>query len=190
MGAVMTMENNESVRMAELISVLRRLCDLKDHHLIKRRTITNAERDCLLQFSDTETMGMKELGRLLDITPAGVTRVVRSLEDKGLVTREMDARDRRGVNAVLTAQGARIARDLRAVSDDLYRSIMHRIEPDARKSVVLALERLVQALDEWLHSQDSIDSELTDSILDHYGIGHWDIQQMNSPRRPRSNGDS
>jgi DNA-binding MarR family transcriptional regulator len=163
--------------MAEMISALRQLCALKDHHLIRKRNITNAERNCLLQFSDSETMGMKELGKLLDITPAGVTRIVRSLEAKGIAKRQMDPGDRRSINVVLSSKGAKIARDIRAVSDEMYRAVMHRIEPENRKSVILALEHLVKALEAWLHSQDKIDAELTDSILDHYGIAHWDLDQ-------------
>jgi DNA-binding MarR family transcriptional regulator len=54
------------------------------------------------------TVSMKELGRRLHCDASFVTAVADSLEDLGLVRREMDPDDRRVKNLVLTRKGAAV----------------------------------------------------------------------------------
>ena len=49
-----------------------------------------------------------ELAEILHVHPGSLTRVVRRLEQAGLVRRETDSKDRRRVILTLTARGARL----------------------------------------------------------------------------------
>jgi DNA-binding MarR family transcriptional regulator len=142
-------------KLAELIFTLRQKCALKDLYFIKRAGISSAEYNCLMQFFGSTSIGMKELGGRLDITPGGVTRIITGLEDKGIVERRIDAEDRRGINVILTRKGERLVRDMRQASLEIHTDIIERIEASSRKGVIEAIERLIRAIDSWLESNSN-----------------------------------
>ncbi|AGG08551.1 MULTISPECIES: MarR family winged helix-turn-helix transcriptional regulator [Dehalococcoides] len=50
--------------------------------------------------------GIKDLANLLNISPSAVTQIVDGLVEKGLLTREMDLKDRRAISLSLTAEAS------------------------------------------------------------------------------------
>ena len=137
-------------RIAELVFQLRQRCSLKDHYLVDRIKITMADYNCLMEFFDSGSRGMKELSEHLGITPGGVTRVVAGLEEQGLVERRMSPQDRRSIDVFLTPRGKKVIGQIRQASIEMHKDIIDRIEPDARGEVVDSVERLVSAIGEWL----------------------------------------
>ncbi len=146
----MNREKNLVDRMAELVFTLRQKCALKDLYFVKMLGITAAEYNCLVQFFNTDSFGVKELAERLDITPGGVTRIVTSLEEKGIVERKISPEDRRGINVMLTPKGKKIVQEIRQASLDLHAEILQQIEPQYRQPVVEAIGKLIQAIDTWL----------------------------------------
>jgi DNA-binding MarR family transcriptional regulator len=144
--------NNNVSRLADLIFTLRQKCALKDHYVVRRAGISQAEYNCLTQFFVTGTIGMKELGERLDITPGGVTRIITGLEEKGIVERRIDSEDRRGINVILTRRGERIVNDIRDTSLGLHAEIIERIDPSSRRKVIEAVEQLIGAINDWLEA--------------------------------------
>jgi DNA-binding MarR family transcriptional regulator len=137
-------------RLVELIFKLRKKCTLKDLYFVKNVGISYAEYNCLIQFFDAETLGMKELAARLDITPAGVTRIVSSLDKSGIVQRRVDRNDRREINVVLTRKGKRIVQDIHQASLDLHREIVNHINPKECESIMQGIEQLTKAVTMWL----------------------------------------
>ena len=146
----MARNDDQVAKMAELMFTLRQKCSLKDLHFVKRFGISSAEYNCLIQFYGMSSIGMKELGEHLSITPGGVTRIITSLEEKKLVKREIDPDDRRGINVNLTEQGERIVSDIRRASLELHNEILKQIKPDQHGAIVGAIEQLLGAIDTWL----------------------------------------
>lgn len=139
-------------RMAELIFTLRQKCALKDLYFVKRTGITSAEYNCLIQFYTQENLSMKELSERLDITPGGVTRIVTSLEKKGIVRRSISPEDRRGINVSLTKKGVKIVKEMKEASLELHREIIDHIDPKYREPVINAIELLIEAINNWLEA--------------------------------------
>ena len=123
-------------RIAELVSQLRHKCSLKDRYLVGKAGISVGEYNCLMEFIDSSTHGMKQLSERLGITPGGVTRVVAGLEERGLVERKMSLQDRRNIDVVLTPAGESIIGEIKTLSIDLHREIMAKIDPGIRGRVV------------------------------------------------------
>ena len=144
--------NDKVSRLADLIFTLRQKCALKDHYIVRRAGISQAEYNCLIQFFDTGTKGMKELGERLDITPGGVTRIITGLEEKGIVERRIDSEDRRGINVTLTPRGEGIVGEIRSASLGLHAEIIERIDPSSRQGVIDAIEQLIVAINDWLET--------------------------------------
>lgn len=55
-------------------------------------------------------VGMGQLGRLLHLEKSSLTGLIDRLEQRGLVTRVRDDRDRRALHVTLTSHGARLSR--------------------------------------------------------------------------------
>ena len=136
--------------MADLICLLRQKCALKDLYFVKQVGISSAEYNCLMQFFNINTLGMKEIGERLGITPGGVTRIISGLERQGIVIRNISAADRRNIDVDLTEKGIRIVNEIRQVSLDLHSEIMEQIDPEHRRSVFFAIERLIGAINVWV----------------------------------------
>jgi DNA-binding MarR family transcriptional regulator len=139
-------------KMAELIFALRQKCAQKDLYFLRHSDVSPAEYSCLLQFFGADEVGMKELGERLDITPGGVTRIVTSLEEKGIVERRISSEDRREIRVVLTQTGERLVDKVRRASHDLHAEIIGAIEPRNRDAVILGMEQLVRAISGWLET--------------------------------------
>ncbi|MBN2185030.1 MAG: winged helix-turn-helix transcriptional regulator [Candidatus Krumholzibacteriota bacterium] len=143
-------EEGHIEKMADLICLLRQKCALKDMYFVKQVGISSAEYNCLMQFFNINTLGMKEIGERLGITPGGVTRIISGLEKQGIVIRNISAEDRRNIDVDLTEKGIRIVNEIRQVSLDLHSEIMEQIDPEHRRSVFFAIERLIGAINVWV----------------------------------------
>lgn len=71
----------------------------------KRYGICLNEGMALCSLSKTERMCPGELGELLGLTPSNTSKVLRSVELKGLVTRQLCCKDRRQMYYSLTQKG-------------------------------------------------------------------------------------
>ena len=71
----------------------------------------------LCSLSQCEKMCPGELGEALGLTPSNMSKVLRTVESKGLVEREMCCKDRRQIYYSITPQGHRLlgSLDCRAI---------------------------------------------------------------------------
>jgi len=152
----MNTDKDLTAQMAEVIFSLRQKCALKDLYFVKTLGITAAEYNCLVQFFNADSLGVKELAEKLDITPGGVTRIITSLEEKKIVTRRISPEDRRGINVILTAKGKKMVKQIRQASMDLHAEILAQIDPQSRVAVVNAVKKLIEAIDSWLKAHDEV----------------------------------
>jgi len=146
------MAENEKIveEMTGLMYTLRQKCLAKDLYFGKSLGISSAEFNCLVQFFDTDAISVKHLTRKLEITPGGVTRIITSLEKKGLIVREIDLSDRRVINIRLSEKGKKIVGKIRRASLEIYGDILHKIATDDQEAVVNTIQKLIDAIDTWL----------------------------------------
>lgn len=114
-----------------------------------------------------ESMSAGELADQMRVSPATVTRIVGSLEQKELVERSRGARDRRRVMISITPRGATLI-------DDVPRSLQALLErrlailPDTRRSAVLqGLKDLVVLL-----GAEDVDASPILSVETHLDADH------------------
>lgn len=73
----------------------------------------------LLSFSREGALPITKVGERLLVHPTGITKLVDKLEQRGLVTREANPRDRRGTLARITSAGRDLAREATRVLADV-----------------------------------------------------------------------
>lgn len=152
------MDNKKKLaeHMAELVFILRQKCTAKDMVIVKRLNITPAEFNCLLQFLSDEKLSVKNLAQRLHITPGGVTRIITSLERKGIIRRDIAPYDRRGILVSLTPEGQKVVGQIKSVSTELHGEILDQIEPEHQQAIVRAITMLIEALDSWLKTHQEV----------------------------------
>jgi DNA-binding MarR family transcriptional regulator len=89
---------------------------------------------------------LNEVAEALYITPSTASRAVDDLVRKGLVERCQDPADRRAVCLSLTSQGQGLFEALRQHLIQRQLSILQQIDPDSRRDVLVALQKLAQAM--------------------------------------------
>jgi len=87
-----------------------------------------------------------ELVELIDLSPAGVSRVVDRLQDRGLVVASRRDEDRRIVEVRLTDAGLAALDDVSPLRDTVVEQAVEGIGADARARITRALRELVAAV--------------------------------------------
>jgi DNA-binding MarR family transcriptional regulator len=87
-----------------------------------------------------------ELVELIDLSPAGVSRVVDRLQDRGLIVASRREADRRIVEVRLTDAGRQALEDVEPLRDTLVERAVERISPQERARITRALRELVAAV--------------------------------------------
>lgn len=106
--------------------------------------------------STTARLGPLGLGRLAAVesmNPTMLSRVIRGLEQAGLVTREEDPEDRRAATVALTCEGRRLVEQVRTERADALNQALDRLEATDRAVLVGALGAL-EALADALRGED------------------------------------
>ena len=62
----------------------------------------------LLNISSEEGIAAMKIGPLMGLEPRSLTRLLKSMEEKGLITRQVDKDDKRSVRVLLTKQGKKM----------------------------------------------------------------------------------
>jgi DNA-binding MarR family transcriptional regulator len=89
---------------------------------------------------------LNELAESLYITPSTASRTIEELVRKGLAERRQDAADRRAVCLTLTQSGRALFDALRQHLLQQQIAILQQIDPNSRRGVLTALQKLSQAI--------------------------------------------
>lgn len=89
------------------IRALQRAVNRFEANLEKRHGICLNEGMALCSLSKAGRLSCGELGELLGLTPSNTSKVLRSVEDKGYISRELGAADKRQMYFSLTDAGRR-----------------------------------------------------------------------------------
>jgi MarR family 2-MHQ and catechol resistance regulon transcriptional repressor len=101
---------------------------------------------------------MQALATHLHLAVSTMTRVVDSLVAKRLVARRSDPRDRRVCQVTLTPSGAELLRRIQGELIAREQAVLTRIPAASRQHVIMALEELARAVDDWRHAASQPDT--------------------------------
>lgn len=136
-------------RLAELTYQLLEQCQLKQERLAGSLGLTVTEFRLLRMFRDEPVVPAGVLAERFGVSAGRLTRVVDGLERKGLMRRTHAETDRRVMEISLTPRGARTQKHLLKDFTATHEEILQRIPEGGAAAVLLALERINEALKEW-----------------------------------------
>jgi DNA-binding MarR family transcriptional regulator len=87
------------------------------------------------------------LAKLLHIDPGTASATLKRLDEKGILARRRDPRDRRRIALGLTAKGRQLDRPLQGSVEDAAERLLAEVRPADTVRAVLLLERLAKLLE-------------------------------------------
>ncbi len=91
--------------------------------------LSAGELQCLCAMRGSPQCSIKDLTSVLDKRGSQLSRILDTLEDKGLVTRSLSRKDRRYVDVVLTAEGSALARKIEEWGEKMFEGILQLVPP-------------------------------------------------------------
>lgn len=148
----MSVNINLAKEMANLTCHLARTCSEKENYFAAMFNLTPAEFRCLRLFEDQNTMTIKELGKVMELTPGRITHIITSLEAKNFVKRTSDKKDKRNIIVTLTSKSLPFIKNVTDSHVKIHKDILEKIPSDKREAVISAMGEVVKALTEWNQS--------------------------------------
>lgn len=147
-GRAQSVPPHQIHRLNELIEDVRQCCE--DKHLAEAEELGHpcAEIRCLLLFGSERYLTVKGIAQRLEVAKSRVTKIVNSMNEKGLVERASDPADGRVRLLRLTPAGRSIVERANALQKQMQAKILEKLDPADRSRVISGLELLRAAMHE------------------------------------------
>ena len=141
-------------RLANLTFSLLANCQEKEVRLAEIHDLTQAEFRCLRLFGETESLNNKQIAERMNLSPSRLTRIIDGLVEKDYINREIDPNDRRNMRVTLSKRGKMLVQQLNKAYVDIHQEILRDIDPAQHESLIVAMEHLLSAIENWLKKPD------------------------------------
>ncbi len=138
---------NDSIRILQSV---RRIAQCVEHHskrLAVTHNITSPQLVALLAIAEMGPSTLKSIGRAIQLSPSTVVGIVDRLEEKGLVKRERDTRDRRNVFVAVTVAGQLVLANAPSALPNGFGSALGALPEIDRQALVITLEQFASLLE-------------------------------------------
>jgi DNA-binding MarR family transcriptional regulator len=141
---------NYAKDLGELTFSLLKKCQEKEERLSSQFKITVPEFRCLRSFRGDSLLSVKTLVERIALSGSRLTRILEGLENKGFITRKLDAHDRRSIIVSLTKKGRSLEHDLEERFMEIHHEILKGVPDHMHEPLTTGLRNLLSSLDRWL----------------------------------------
>ncbi|MEI7811255.1 MAG: MarR family transcriptional regulator [Ignavibacteria bacterium] len=138
---------------AELICELTRNCNIKEDFFASSFNLSTAEVKLLKLFAFSDTLTIKELCSMLNLSPGRITQILASLEKKNLITRTADTADKRNIIVSIAPKCSPFIMNLHNSYIDLHRKILENVPPEEYEKIYSSLDILVGLFRNWVNEK-------------------------------------
>ena len=115
--------------------------------LSSNHKVTGPQLICLLTIGQHQPVIASRIAKHVHLSPSTVVGVLDRLEEKDLVTRERDQKDRRKVYVSLTDKGRELTSQAPSPLQDKLAQALHGLSPLEQSTIALALEKIASLMD-------------------------------------------
>ena len=141
-----TIENNE-VRILRALRRIIRSTDIYSRKLSSQHNVTAPQLVTLIAISEYGPITIAALSSEIHLSASTLVGIIDRLEDKGLVTRERDTKDRRRVFIQATEEGRRFAEDAPSPLQEKLARALDALPADEQRVIAESVEHLVDFLE-------------------------------------------
>lgn len=143
-----------AAKMAKLTCSIAKNCNKKENYFAASFNLTPAEFRCLRLFTVKQSLSIKTLTTELELTPGRITHILTSLEEKKLITRSIDPKDKRNVIVTLTEKSRPFIKQINETHIEVHKELLTEISPEQRTIVLDAMEDVIRALKNWTNKNE------------------------------------
>ena len=134
----------------EILQSLRRIIrsvEMYSKKLSSNHKVTGPQLVCLLTIGQHQPVIASRIAKHVHLSPSTVVGVLDRLEEKDLVTRERDQKDRRKVYVRLTEKGRELTCQAPSPLQDRLAQALHGLSALEQSTIALALEKIASLMD-------------------------------------------
>lgn len=142
------MDRSEAAREAFNNFVAMRRLIAGSMRKMKHSRIPPSQLELLFTAAHHPGASLKELAKIMQLTPGAITQLVEALEIQGLVERQISAKDRRSSQLALTTKGNAEINALREIHKQLFQDMTSALTEDEIKSLLTIQSKMIITLKE------------------------------------------
>jgi DNA-binding MarR family transcriptional regulator len=135
------------LRILQALRRIIRAVDLHSHKLFSQHKITGPQLACLLEIREAGPLTSVNLAKKVYLSPSTVVGIIDRLEEKGLVARNRDIKDRRQVHISITPAGQQLVEAAPSLLQDTLSRALVELPEIEQVSITLSLEKLVDLME-------------------------------------------
>lgn len=120
---------------------------LKNSFQLEGFDITSDQFAVLVQLWVAEGLSQRDLCEKTKKTKSNLTRILNSMEKKGLIIKANSKEDRRSYNVFLTDKGQNIKKDLIAITIRTHEKIFGNLSPEEQELFLYIVRRIIENID-------------------------------------------
>ncbi len=145
--------SNESLvqaqKLADTTFKLKKICNEKESYFASQFNLAAMEFRCLKYLKDVDYLVVKDLAEQMNLTPSRITRLITSLEKKGLIIRELDLEDRRNVRVMINPKNQKFVEKMDRKHTELHAEILSQMPSKKVDQAIKSIENLYEVFAKW-----------------------------------------
>ena len=133
-----------------ILLALRRIIrsvDIHSRKLATQHKITGPQLGCLLAIKENGPITSAKLAQKIYLSPSTIVGIIDRLEEKKLVQRTRDSKDRRLIHICVTSTGEQLIAAAPSLLQDTLVSALIELPDEEQISITMALEKLVDLME-------------------------------------------
>ncbi|PLX86711.1 MAG: MarR family transcriptional regulator [Desulfuromonas sp.] len=135
------------LRVLQSLRRIIRAVEIHSKKLAQNHKITGPQLGCLSAVHDSGPLTTTKLAQAVYLSPSTIVGIIDRLEEKGLVIRQRDSKDRRQVQICLTENGERLVKSTPSSLQDTLADALKCLPELEQVSITLALEKVVDLME-------------------------------------------
>ena len=139
----------QAQKLADITFKLKKICNEKESFFASQFDLAAMEFRCLKYLKDVDYLVVKDLAEQMNLTPSRITRLITSLEKKGLIIRELDLEDRRNVRVMINPKNQKFVEEMDRKHTELHADILSQMPAKKIDTAIRSIESLYQVFAKW-----------------------------------------
>lgn len=144
---VRSVDNRYDLSILQSLRRIIRAVDIHSRQLNSKFSITAPQLVCLLAIVENKTLTVASLAKAIHLSPSTVVGILDRLEERKLITRKRDTKDRRVVKVTATKKGKDFAKESPSPLQDKLGQSLAKLSVLEQATISLSLERIVEFME-------------------------------------------
>ena len=135
------------LRILQALRRIIRAVDIHSRKLATKHKITGPQLGCLLAVKESGPITSAKLAQKVYLSPSTIVGIIDRLEEKKLVQRKRNSKDRRLIHICITEAGEQLITAAPSLLQDTLVSALIELPDEEQISITMALEKLVDLME-------------------------------------------